>query len=189
VFAAIGLDLFAVLFGGAVALLPVLAKDRFGVDAVGLGVLRAAGGLGAVAAAIVLAVRPLRSRVGWWLYAVIAIFGCATIVLGVTRNFFVAVAMMVVLMAADMVSVSIRSTMLPLVTPAGMRGRVGSIEGVCIGASNELGAFESGVTAAVLGVTASIVSGGIVTLLVVMVWCVLFPQLLRVRSYAHLSSR
>jgi hypothetical protein len=174
---AISLDLFAVLFGGAVALLPAIAEDQLGVGAVGLGWLRAAAGMGASAMAITLALRPLGHRVGHTLFVVVGIFGAATIVLGVTHSFAIAFLALVVLSAADAVSVFIRSTLTPLVTPAGARGRVLAVENVFIGASNELGAFESGVAGQVLGVGPAVIFGGIMTLVVATAWSLLFPAL------------
>ena len=187
--AAISLDLFAVLFGGAVALLPAIAKDRLGVGAVGLGWLRAAGGLGAAAVALLLAARPLRRRVGSALLVMVGVFGLATVVLGVTYSFVVAMVAMAVLNGADMVSMFIRGTIVPLATPEGMRGRVLAVEAVFIGASNELGAFESGVAGQVLGTSAAIVSGGLLTLLVVMIWWVWFPALRRIDRFEDLTDR
>jgi MFS family permease len=174
---AISLDLFAVLFGGAVALLPAIAKDRLGVGAVGLGWLRAAGGLGAGAVTLVLVARPIRHRVGRVLLSVVAAFGVATIVLGVTRSYVVAFLAMAALSGADAVSVFIRSTLVPLVTPADKRGRVLAVENVFIGASNELGAFESGVAGQLMGTTGAVVLGGAATLVVAGAWWRLFPAL------------
>ena len=180
---AIALDLFAVLFGGAVALLPAIATDRLGVDAVGLGWLRAAGGLGAGAVALVLAVRPLRRRVGTTLLTVVAVFGVFTVVLGVTREFAVAFLAMTVLSGADAVSVFIRATLVPLVTPEDKRGRVMAVESVFIGASNELGAFESGVAGQLLGPSGAVVLGGVATVAIAGVWWVAFPDLRRVDGF------
>jgi predicted MFS family arabinose efflux permease len=174
---AIALDLFAVLFGGAVALLPAIAEDRLGVGAVGLGWLRAAGGIGAAAMTVLLAVRPLRRRVGRTLLVAVAIFGAATVVLGVTRSFAVAFVMLLVLSGADAVSVFIRATLVPLVTPRSTRGRVLAVENVFIGASNELGAFESGVAGQVLGPAGAVVLGGAATMVVAAAWWGLFPDL------------
>jgi len=174
---AISLDLFAVLFGGAVALLPAIATDRLGTDATGLGWLRAAGGIGAAVITLTLAVRPLQRRVGRWLMASVAAFGVATIGLGLTERYAVAFACLLALSAADAVSVFIRTTLLPLVTPDAIRGRVLAVEAVFIGASNELGAFESGVAGELLGAPGAIVFGGIATLVVVALWWVLFPAL------------
>ena len=151
---AIALDMFAVLFGGAVALLPAIAEDRLGVGNVGYGWLRAAPGIGAVIVTAVLAVRPVSRRVGRTLLVAVAVFGVATIVLGLTRNYAVAFVALLVLAGADSISVFIRATIVPLATPDAMRGRVMAVENVFIGASNELGAFESGVAGSVLGVGA-----------------------------------
>lgn len=180
---AISLDLFAVLFGGAVALLPAIAKDQLHVGAVGLGWLRAAGGIGAGAMTLVLAIRPLHRRVGQVLLAVVALFGAWTIVLGVTRSFALAFIAMIALSAADAVSVFIRATLVPLITPDEKRGRVLAIENVFIGASNELGAFESGVAGQLLGTPAAVVLGGVATLAIAGLWAPLFPGLRRVDRF------
>lgn len=180
---AISLDLFAVLFGGAVALLPAIAERRLGVDAIGLGWLRAAGGIGAAAVTIALSVRPIRRRIGPTLFLVVAIFGVFTIVLGVTRSFVVAFIAMIALSAADSVSVFIRATLVPLVTPRAARGRVMAVEGVFIGASNELGAFESGVAGQLLGTGNAVVFGGVATLAVAGIWAVSFPSLSRFDTF------
>jgi MFS family permease len=174
---AISLDLFAVLFGGAVALLPAIAQDRLGVGAVGLGWLRAATGIGAGAVSLFLTVRPVSRRIGRRLLAVVALFGVGTIVLGVTTSFTVAFVALLVLSGADAVSVFIRATLVPLVTPADKRGRVLAVEAVFIGASNELGAFESGVAGQLLGPAAAVVLGGVGTLAVAGLWFVWFPAL------------
>jgi MFS family permease len=178
--AAISLDLFAVLFGGAVALLPVIAEEQLGVGDIAYGWLRAAPGIGAAAMAVALAVRPVQRRVGPTLLASVAVFGLATIVLGLTHSYTVAFLSLVVLAAADMVSVFIRSSLVPLVTPDEKRGRVLAVENVFIGASNELGAFESGVVAQAIGTPATVVGGGIATLVVVAGWGAAFPSLRRI---------
>ena len=180
---AISLDLFAVLFGGAVALLPAIATTRLGVDAVGLGWLRAAGGVGAGLVTLALALRPVRRRVGKTLLAVVAGFGLATIVLGTTRSFTVALVAIAVLSGADAVSVFIRATLVPLVTPQEKRGRVLAVENVFIGASNELGAFESGVAGQLLGPAGAIVLGGVATVAVAGGWWFLFPDLREVDGF------
>ena len=176
-FAAISLDLFAVLFGGAVALLPAIAKDRLGVGDVAYGWLRAAPGIGAAAMALALAARPVRRRIGRLLMLVVGVFGVATIVLGVTRNYAVAFGALIVLAAADMVSVFIRGSLVPLVTPDEKRGRVMAVENVFIGASNELGAFESGLVGQALGTPATVIGGGVATIAIVGVWWFSFPSL------------
>lgn len=180
---AISLDLFAVLFGGAVALLPAIAEDRLGVGAGGLGILRAAAGVGAAATTVVLAVRPVRRRVGRVLFVSVACFGIATIALGLTHSFVVAFAALLLLSGADAVSVFIRATLVPLITPDEYRGRVMAVENVFIGASNELGAFESGVAGNYLGASGSVVFGGVATLAVVGVWATAFPALREVDSF------
>ena len=174
---AISLDLFAVLFGGAVALLPAIAEDRLGVGAVGLGWLRAAGGIGAGIVTLGLVARPVRRRVGKVLLGAVATFGIGTIALGLTTSFAVALVAMAVLSGADAISVFIRSTLVPLVTPAAARGRVLAVENIFIGASNEAGDFESGVVGAAVGASSAVVLGGIGTLVVAGAWCVLFPRL------------
>lgn len=183
---AISLDLFAVLFGGAVALLPAIAEKQLGVGAVGLGWLRAAGGIGAALTGITLAARPLRRHVGRTLFVVVALFGVATVVLGATRTYWVAFAAMFVLSAADAVSVFIRSTIVPLVTPDESRGRVLAVENVFIGASNELGAAESGVAGQLLGVGGAVILGGVATMVVAVAWAVMFPALRRVDRFSEL---
>lgn len=176
-FGAISLDLFAVLFGGAVALLPALAEDRLGVGAVGLGWLRAATGIGAAVVTLSLAVRPVRHHVGRVLLMSVAVFGVFTVALGATRSYVVAFVALAALSGADAISVFIRSTLVPLATPATMRGRVLAVENVFIGASNELGAFESGVAAQLLGTSPAVVLGGVATVVIAGGWWILFPAL------------
>jgi len=187
--AAISLDLFAVLFGGAIALLPVIAEERLGVGDVAYGWLRAAVGIGAAAMAIFLAWRPVRRRVGHKLFVVVATFGVMTVVLGLTHNYVVAFIAILVMSAADMVSVFIRSSIVPLVTPDEKRGRVLAVENVFIGASNELGAFESGVASQAVGTAGAVVGGGIATVGVAGLWWVLFPALRRVDRFSDLADR
>jgi MFS family permease len=180
---AISLDLFAVLFGGAVALLPAIAEDRLGVGAVGLGWLRAATGIGAGVVALFLTMKPVSRHLGRVLLACVALFGLGTIALGVTTSFAIAFVALLVLSGADAVSVFIRSTLVPLVTPADKRGRVLAVEAVFIGASNELGAFESGVVGQLLGPATAIVLGGIATLAVAAIWWGWFPDLRDVDTF------
>jgi MFS family permease len=187
-FAAISLDLFAVLFGGAVALLPVIAEERLGVGDVAYGWLRAAPGMGAAVMAVYIAARPVTRRIGPTLFVAVGVFGVATLVLGITRSYAVAFAALIVLSAADMVSVFIRSSLVPLVTPDEKRGRVLAVENVFIGASNELGAFESGVAAQAFGTPATVIGGGVGTLVVVGVWAVAFPSLRRIDRFEDLES-
>jgi MFS family permease len=177
VLGAISLDLFAVLFGGAVALLPAIAEDRLDVGAVGIGWLRAASGIGAATVTLCLAVRPLQRRVGRRLLAAVATFGIATIILGFTRTYAIAFVAMLVLAGADAISVFVRATLVPLVTPASKRGRVLAVESVFIGASNELGAFESGVAGQILGSGGAVMLGGAATLAIAVSWARLFPAL------------
>jgi predicted MFS family arabinose efflux permease len=180
---AISLDLFAVLFGGAVALLPAIAEDRLGVGAVGFGWLRAAVGIGAGVVTLFLARRPITRRVGRSLLIAVAIFGIGTIVLGLTRSYVVAFAALLVLAGADALSVFIRSTLVPLVTPRATRGRVLAVETVFIGASNELGAFESGVAGQFLGPAAAVALGGVATIAIAGLWWTLFPALRKVDRF------
>ena len=156
--------MFAVLFGGAVALLPAIAEERLGVGSIGYGWLRAAPGIGAVVVTALLALRPVRRRVGTTLLVAVAVFGAATVVLGVTTSYVLAFVALLVLSGADAVSVFIRATIVPLATPDEMRGRVMAVENVFIGASNELGAFESGVAGALLGVGPAVWLGGLLTM-------------------------
>jgi predicted MFS family arabinose efflux permease len=179
----ISLDLFAVLFGGAVALLPAIATTRLGTDASGLGWLRAAGGIGAALTTAALVARPLRRRIGPTLLVCVAIFGAATIVLGAATSFVVAFVALFVMSAADAVSVFVRATLVPLITPDEYRGRVLSVENVFIGASNELGAFESGLTGQLFGAPLAVVFGGAATLVVVAVAAVAFPALRRIDGF------
>jgi MFS family permease len=185
---AIGLDLFAVLFGGAVALLPAIAEDRLGVGNVGYGWLRAAPGIGGAAMTAVMAVRPVRRRIGRTLFVVVAIFGVATMVFGSTTDYVVAFVALLVLSGADAVSVFIRATLVPLATPDAMRGRVMAVENVFIGASNELGAFESGVAAQLLGVGPAVTIGGALTLGVVVLWSRWFPELRRIDRFEEVHA-
>ncbi len=187
VLGAISLDLFAVLLGGAMALLPAIAEDRLGVGAVGLGWLAAAVGIGAAAVMVVLSVRPLQRRVGPSLLAAVGVFGVGTIVLGLTRSYVVAFIALLVLGGADAVSIFIRGTVVPLATPEEMRGRVLAVEYVFIGGSNELGAFESGVAGALLGVAGAVIFGGVGTLAVVAIWWMAFPELRSIDRFVEVS--
>lgn len=187
--AAISLDLFAVLAGGAVALLPVIAEERLGVGDVAYGWLRAAGGIGAALTAVAIALRPVRRNVGTTLVLVVAIFGAATVVLGSTRTFWIAFLAVLVANAADMVSVFIRSSLVPLVTPDEKRGRVSAVENVFIGASNELGAFESGAVSSLVGTPATVVGGGLATIGVAILYWFRFPALRRVDRFEDLAGK
>jgi MFS family permease len=177
---AMSLDLFAVLLGGATALLPVYARDILHLGPWALGTLRSAPALGAAVTAVLLAVRPIERGAGVKMFAGVAVFGVATIVFGLSRSFGVSLVALLVVGAADMVSVFVRSALVQLATPDAMRGRVGAVNMVFIGASNELGEFESGVLAQGMGAVASVVLGGIGTLVVVAIWAWRFPDLRRV---------
>ena len=185
VLGAISLDLFAVLFGGAVALLPAYATDVLHVGPQGLGWLRAAPGMGAALMGAWLTIRPIRQRAGFAMFAGVAIFGLATIVFGLSRSFIVSMCALAVLGAADMVSVFVRHLLVQLETPDEMRGRVGAVSSMFIGASNELGEFESGLTAAWWGLVPAVVVGGAMTLMVVVIWVALFPQLRKLDRFAQ----
>jgi MFS family permease len=185
---AIALDLFAVLFGGAVALLPLFARDVLHVGPVGLGILRSAPAAGAVAAGILLTHRPLRAHVGRLLLVVVAGFGVSMIVFGLSRSFLLSLVALAASGFTDMVSMNIRSTTVALATPDLLRGRVNAVEMVFISASNELGAFESGVAAAVLGAVPAVVLGGIATVAIAAVWLRLFPPLARLDRFEDLAA-
>jgi MFS family permease len=177
VFGSISLDLFAVILGGATALLPVFARDVLHVGPEGFGVLRAAPAIGAAAVAIYLASNPIRHRAGAAMFSGVFIFGAATVVFGLSKVLWLSVGALVVLGAADMISVYIRQTLVQLVTPDHMRGRVATVSSLFIGASNELGEFESGVVARFLGPIGAAVFGGVGAMIVTGTWAVLFPAL------------
>jgi MFS family permease len=180
VLGSITLDLFAVLFGGAVALLPVYARDVLHVGPSGLGLLRSAPAVGAAIVAVVIAYRPLRRRTGAIMLGCVAIFGLATVVFGLSRSFWLSLAALTVVGASDMVSVVVRSTLVQIATPPAMRGRVSAVNMVFVGASNELGELESGMTAAWMGTIPSVVFGGLAACAVVLVSCFVFPDLRKV---------
>jgi predicted MFS family arabinose efflux permease len=182
---AISLDLFAVLFGGAVALLPAYARDVLHVAPSGLGLLRTAPGVGAAATALVLTFRPLQRQVGHWMFGGVALFGAATIALGFTQNFALAWIALLLTGVGDMVSVYVRHILVQLETPDAIRGRVSAVNAVFIGASNELGEFESGSVAAAIGLLPAIVVGGVATLLVTVLWSRWFPVLSRMDRFPH----
>jgi hypothetical protein len=177
VLGAISLDLFAVLLGGATALLPAYARDVLHVGPTGLGLLRTAPGVGAALAAIVLAFTPIARHVGRWMFAGVALFGVATVVFGLSHVFIVSLSALLLLGIGDMASVYIRHMLVQLDTPDAIRGRVSAVNGVFIGASNELGEFESGLTAAWFGLVPAVVIGGLATLLVAGLWMRWFPAL------------
>jgi MFS family permease len=184
VLGAISLDLFAVLFGGATALLPAYTRDVLHAGPDVFGYLRAAPGIGAGATALWLAFRPVSRRVGATMFLGVAAFGAATVVFGLTHALWVAMSALVILGIGDMISVFIRSLLVQLHTPDEIRGRVSAVNSVFVGASNELGEFESGVTAAWFGLVPAIVLGGAATLLVTLLWArVLFPSLWRMQTF------
>ena len=174
---AILLDLFAVLFGGAVALLPVFAQSILHTGPVGLGILRSAPAVGAVVAGVMLVRGPLRTPAGPTLIAVVSVFGASMVVFGLSHWLALSLVALLVSGAADMVSVNIRTTTVTFVTPDYVRGRVGAVEAVFVGASNQLGAFESGAAAALLGAVPAVVIGGTLTIVIALAWTRLFPGL------------
>jgi hypothetical protein len=177
---AISLDLVAVLFGGAVALLPLFARDILDVGPVGLGLLRSAPAVGALLAGIMLTRRPLRGAAGRKLLLVVAVFGASMIVFGLSRWFPLSFAALALSGFVDMISMNIRSVIVALATPDALRGRVNAVEGVFISASNELGAFESGAAAALLGAVPAVVVGGSLTIAAALLWPRLFPGMARI---------
>jgi predicted MFS family arabinose efflux permease len=177
---AISLDLFAVLFGGAVALLPIFASDILHVGPSGLGWLRSAPALGALSMALWLAYRPVERNTGKTLLGCVALFGACMVGFGLSTSFALSMTLLAIAGAADMVSVVMRHTLVQLNTPDDMRGRVSAVSLIFVGASNELGEFESGLAANALGVVPSVVFGGVATLAVVLLWSRLFPSLRRV---------
>jgi len=179
VLGAISLDLFAVLLGGATALLPIYARDILHTGPEGLGLLRAAPAVGALAMSLLLMRWPLRRRVGHGLLAAVAVFGLAMVVFGLSTSFWLSLLALAVTGAADNVNVVTRMTLVQLETPDEMRGRVSAVNSIFIGASNQLGEFESGATAALFGPVESVVLGGVGTVLVAVTWLKLFPALAR----------
>ncbi len=173
----LSLDLFAVLLGGAVGLLPIYARDILETGPWGLGILRASPALGALGMSVVLAHFPLADKVGAKLFAAVIVFGLATIVFGLSTNLFLSIAALMTLGAADVISVVIRFSLVQLRTPDEMRGRVSALNSLFIGTSNQLGEFESGVTAALFGAVPAVLLGGVGTILVALTWMRLFPEL------------
>ncbi len=184
VLGSVSLDLFAVLLGGAVALLPVYAKEVLHTGPMGLGLLRCAPGIGAGAMAILLAHRPLRRKAGATILWCVAGFGAFTILFGVSHSIVLSMFALALVGASDMVSVVIRGVLVQLATPDEMRGRVNAVEMIFIGASNELGQFESGVTAAWIGSVPAVILGGVGSIIVTVLWAVLFPDLRNVDRLA-----
>ena len=180
VLGAISLDLFAVLLGGATALMPIFARDILTLGPWGLGLLRAAPGLGAIVMAIFLAAYPLKHRAGIYMFIGVALFGLGTIVFGISTNTEVSIAALALMGAADMVSVYVRESLIALWTPDQLRGRVNAVNMVFVGASNELGEFRAGTMASIFGAVPAVVIGGIGTLAVAAIWASSFPKLRRI---------
>jgi len=171
------LDLFGVLFGGAAALLPAYARDVLHVSPAGLGLLRTATGVGAALTAITLVLVPIERHVGRWMFAGVAVFGVTVVIFGLSRSFPLSFVALVLMGAGDMISVYIRQVLIQLETPDAIRGRVSAVGSMFVGASNELGEFESGLTARLFGLVPAVVLGGVATLLVVGLYLRLFPEL------------
>ena len=186
VLGAISLDLFAVLLGGATALLPAYVRDILAVGPWGLGILRSAMGIGAIVMAGYLTFRPIRDRAGVLMFLAVALFGAFIVVFGLSRAVWLSALALALAGAADMVSVYIRETLIQLWTPDAVRGRVNAVNNVFIGASNELGEFRAGSMAALIGVVPAVVVGGIGTLIIAGLWAYWFPDIRRVR---HLRGR
>lgn len=180
----ITLDLFAVIVSGAVALLPVFARDVLHVGPEGLGQMRAAPAVGAAVVALWFSWRPLSYNVGNKMLAAVAIFGMAAIAFGLSRDFMLSLGFLAILGAADMVSVFVRSSLVQLNTPDDMRGRVSAISGLAISASNELGEMNAGIAAALLGATGAVVFGGTGAIIVTLLWAWIFPELRKARTFA-----
>ena len=186
VLGAISLDLFAVLLGGATALLPVYARDILETGPWGLGLLRTGPAIGAVTVAIYLTMHPLRDHAGLLMFLFVGVFGLGTVVFGVSTLVWLSVLALIVMGGADMVSVYIRETLIQLWTPDNVRGRVNAVNGVFVGASNELGEFRAGISAALIGTVPAVVVGGLGTIAVTALWFYWFPELRKAR---HLSGR
>jgi MFS family permease len=183
VLGAISLDLFAVLLGGATAMLPVFARDILHSDSTALGHLRAAPAVGATLTALWFSWRPMKDNVGTKMLAAVAVFGAATIAFGLSRNMILSVACLALLGSADMVSVYVRQSLIQLYTPDAMRGRVGAASTLFISASNELGEAESGFLAALIGPVVAVVAGGVGAIAVTLLWARWFPELRRARTF------
>jgi MFS family permease len=187
VLGAISLDLFAVLLGGATALLPVYARDILHTGAWGLGTLRSAPAAGALAMSVILARFPLRRRVGHIMFGAVVVFGLGTIVFAFSKSLILSFGALLILGAADVFSVVIRLTLVQIATPDYMRGRVSAVNALFIGTSNQLGEFESGVTAALFGTVPAVVIGGIGTIAVALIWMSLFPDLRKIDNFESLQ--
>lgn len=182
VLGAISLDLFAVLLGGAVALMPVFARDILVLGPWGLGLLRAAPGLGAILVAVLLAAYPIRHHAGVWMFSGVALFGAATVVFGLFEHVWLSIPALFLMGGADMISVYVRETLITLWTPDAVRGRVNAVNMVFVGASNELGEFRAGTMAHFFGAVPAVIVGGIGTLAVSAIWAAGFPKLRRINS-------
>lgn len=182
VLGAISLDLFVVLLGGAVALMPVFARDILELGPWGLGMLRAAPGVGGVAVALLLASVPIRHHAGYYMFAGVAIFGLSTLVFGLSESAWISIAALAVMGGADMISVYVRETLIALWTPDELRGRVNAVNMVFVGASNELGEFRAGTMAHVIGAVPAVVFGGVGSLAVAVAWAMMFTKLRKVDS-------
>jgi MFS family permease len=179
------LDMFAVILGGATALLPVFARDIFHVDEWGFGIMRAAPAVGAVLVSIILIRWPVRRRLGHVMFGGVAVFGLATIVFGLSTSFPLSIAALMVIGGADMFSIVVRQPLIQLETPDAMRGRVSAVNSLFIGTSNQIGEFESGVTAEWFGTVPSVLIGGFGTLLIVAIWIKAFPKLFRFDTFEN----
>jgi hypothetical protein len=183
VLGAISLDLAVVLLAGAVALLPVFARDILHAGHDELGILRSAMGVGATIVALVLALRPLRTRVGYWMFAATVVFGVATIAFGLSQHLWLTATALAVAGGVDMISVYVRQSLIQLATPDAMRGRVAAVSFVFISASNELGDFEAGLMARVLGPVTAVTVGGVAAIAASLGWMRLFPGLLKADGF------
>jgi hypothetical protein len=186
VLGAISLDLFAVLLGGATALLPVYARDILEVGPWGLGLLRAGPAIGAIVVALYLTTHPIRDHAGLLMFLFVGVFGAFTVVFGVSTLVWLSVVALIIMGGADMISVYVRETLIQLWTPDNVRGRVNAVNNVFVGASNELGEFRAGVSAALIGTVPAVVVGGLGTIAVTLLWMRWFPELRRAR---HLDGR
>jgi predicted MFS family arabinose efflux permease len=180
----ISLDLFAVLLGGATALLPIFAKDILHTDGHGLGLLRAAPSVGGLITTYFLARRPIERRVGLRMFQAVIVFGIATVVFGISHNLWLSLGSLAIMGAADQISVVIRLSLVQLATPDDMRGRVSAVNFLFVNASNQLGEFESGITAAWWGAVPAVIVGGVGSVVIALLWMRLFPTLRDVEKLA-----
>ncbi|WP_170975739.1 MFS transporter [Rhizobium sp. FY34] len=180
VLGAISLDLFAVLLGGAVALMPIFARDVLDLGPWGLGLLRAAPGIGAIVVAVLLAAYPIRKHAGLAMFGGVALFGIATVIFGLSQTVWLSIAALMLMGASDMISVYVRESLIMLWTPDEVRGRVNAVNMVFVGASNELGEFRAGTMAHVVGAVPAVVIGGFGTLAVAVIWALGFPKLRKI---------